>query len=228
MIALLDGDIVAYRCAAAAEKDSVEEAVVTTDKMMTNIINAVEAIEYKCFISGKDNFRKTIYPAYKENRKDTIRPTHLEACRQFLISEWNAVECHGAEADDYLGIHQDKEGKDGVYETVICSIDKDLLQIPGYHYNFVKQQYQEVSYLQGIKHFYKQMLIGDVADNIKGIKGIGAVGAGKFIDLLPSEFEMLLTVCNFYKDDPDKFQTNADCLWIWRKENEMFTDRKVR
>jgi len=138
-------------------------------------------------------------------------------CKAFLTTEYNAITTDGYEADDALGFNQTED-------SIICSIDKDLLMIPGHHWNFVKKEHREVSELDGIKAFYRQMLIGDSSDNIFGVKGIGKVKAAKLIDHLETEDEMFKLVVDLYSD-PERFIMNADCLWIWRKEKEHFTSR---
>jgi len=216
MTALIDGDIVCYRCAASAEQEPVEIALLRVDGLMRTILSSEK--DQISFLSGKDNFRYKINPEYKANRRDTPKPIHLQACRDFLISEYNAVVCDGYEADDALGFNQTED-------NVIYSIDKDLLMIPGHHFNFVKNEYKEVSELDGLRQFYRQMLIGDTADNIFGVKGIGKVGAGKLIDHLTTEEEMFEAVSKKY-DSSERFYQNADCLWIWQIENEKYTDRE--
>ncbi|MCI4437976.1 MAG: hypothetical protein JHC33_14305 [Ignisphaera sp.] len=220
MIALIDADIVAYRCSAACELEPEEMALLRTHEMMQNIIDEVGATEYRAFLSGPNNFRYKINPDYKANRKDKEKPKYLQACRDYLVREWNAEICDGYEADDALGMAQDKEGdEEGSYDTVICSIDKDLLMIPGFHYNFVKKEFLTVTYLEGMKHYFKQMLIGDPIDNIFGVKGIGKVKAAKLIDHLDNAGDMYLVVRNLY-DDRDRFNMNSDCLWIKQDMDE--------
>ena len=224
MIALIDSDIVAYRCASACELEPEEMALLRTHDMMQNIIDEVGATEYKAFLSGPNNFRYRINPDYKANRKDKEKPKYLQACRDYLVREWNAEICDGYEADDALGMDQDKEGnEEGSYATVICSIDKDLLMVPGFHYNFVKKEFLTISNLEGIKHYYKQMLIGDPIDNIFGVKGIGKVKAAKLIDHLDNAGDMYLVVRNLY-DDRDRFYMNSDCLWIKQDKDESDFD----
>jgi 5'-3' exonuclease len=63
------------------------------------------------------------------------------------------------------------------FPTVICSIDKDLHQIPGLHYNFVKKEWSQIEPWDGLKWFYQQLLIGDSTDGIKGCSGIGPVNS---------------------------------------------------
>lgn len=218
MIALVDGDIVAFRCAAACENESLEIALIRTYDMMQNILDETEADSYKCFLSGDNNFRYTVNPDYKAHRKDKLDPVHRQACKDFLISDWNAVVVDGYEADDALAMEQTDS-------TIICSIDKDLLQIPGKHYNFVKKEFSEVSEIEGLRNFYKQMLIGDAADHVFGVKGIGKVRAAKLIDHLETELEMYEQVQVYY-EDAVRFYMNADCLWLMRKEGETYSKRK--
>lgn len=216
---LIDGDIIAYRCAASAEQDPLEVATVRTDVMMRDILD--KESKYLVFLSGpkEENFRYNINPNYKANRIGVPKPRWLAACKDYLINEYHATISHGCEADDFLGINQTDD-------TVIYSIDKDLLMIPGAHFNFVKQEYQEVSELGGLKQFYRQMIIGDSSDNIFGIKGLGKVKAGKLIDPCETEEEMYNIVRNLYEDDINRFIMNADCLWIWRKLGETYSKRE--
>jgi DNA polymerase-1 len=227
MLALIDADIVAYRCAAVTKEEPENVAIFQTEEMIKRIIHETEADEFVSFLTGPDNFRYKINPEYKANRKDVEKPKHLQICREFILKYYNGVLCTGHEADDAMGIEQDKVGDgDGNYSTVICSIDKDMLMIPGLHYNFVKNEYTEISKLEGIKQLYRQMIIGDPTDNIFGVKGIGKVGAAKIIDHLCNEGDMYDTVMDLYDGDIDRFVMNANCLWIQRKPLEIFEERK--
>ena len=217
---LVDADIVCYRCAASAEAEPQEIAILRTDVLMRNILQHGEA--YLAFLSGpkETNFRYTINPDYKANRKDKVDPRHREACKAFLIQEYNAVVTTYGEGDDALGVHQTED-------TIIASIDKDLLMIPGHHWNFVKEEYKEVSELDGLKAFYRQMLVGDPSDGIRGVDGIGKVRAAKLIDHLETELEMVETVLVQYEDD-NRYTINAECLWIMRHEGETYSKRMDR
>ena len=169
MLALIDSDIVCYRCAASAEEDEEWIATARTDRLVEDILTGINAEEYKLFLSGKNNFRKEIYPEYKANRKQP-KPKHLEACRRYLLEHWEASLVDGYEADDALGMNQTPE-------TVICSLDKDLKMIPGVHYDFVKKELSVVTPEAAMRTFYTQLLTGDSGDNIKGCPGIGKVKA---------------------------------------------------
>lgn len=217
--ALIDADIVAYRNAAASEGDGLDIALIRVDKMMRDILEATKASTYKSFLSGDTNFRNEINPEYKANRKDIVRPQYLNQCKEYLVTEWNSRVTDGYEADDALGFNQTED-------TIICTIDKDLMMIPGKHYNFVKGEFADVTEIEGLKAFYRQMLVGDTSDNIRGVSGIGPVKAAKAVNHLQTEVEMFKQVQQYYEEDSDRFWMNADCLWIMRKEGERFTDRK--
>jgi len=212
MKALIDADIVAYRIACTCEEDDAQDFVFArVEDLVDSILVNTEASEYHLFLTGKDNFRYTIYPEYKAHRpKD--KPFWLEQIRQYLIATFNAEIINDQEADDALGINQTED-------TVICSIDKDLLMIPGRHYNFVKDEWTFQTEFDAVKHFYMQCLTGDRADNIKGIEGIGTKRADKLLDDCYTEDEMFNVVRDAYSND-EEFIMNARVLWIRRKPNE--------
>ena len=238
MQALIDADTPVFAVALVSE--DVDEALAKhrLDKTINDIIIGSGASEARLFVSGGDNFRKQICSSYKEHRKDKPIPKYREMLRQHLIKEWNAFECDGYEADDACGIYQTDD-------TIICGIDKDLLQIPGKHYQWpiIRQGkivrdalYHNISEEQGMRNFFTQMLTGDVADNIKGIHGIGIKRATEILKSSATEDEMYGTVRFYYSsclmtDMPEvekkRFNQNLDLLWIWRQFGETYTIRRL-
>ena len=220
MRALIDGDIVVYRGAASAEEDDVWIALARADQMIQDIIADTGSTSYNVYLTGTGNFRRDISASYKANRPDN-RPKHWEAVREFLITQHKAIMCNGYEADDEMGVQQDKE----TMSTVICSIDKDLLQIPGRHYNFVKKLHSVVSPENGLKFLYMQSLIGDRSDNIFGVAGIGPVKAEKALaELLPEEW---YDKCRELYNDDERFHLNMKLLYIWQKPNDSWEPPQV-
>ena len=228
MLALIDGDLVLYRCAASAENDSLDIAKARVNELLDQILEAISATEYRFFLSGKKNFRKQIYPEYKANRTQP-KPVHLSDLREWACEELNAeVTEHSLEADDYLGIYQDKtEGS-----TTICTLDKDLLMIPGNHYQWqfgtskwtkdAKRLYQ--SEIEGLRLFYEQCLKGDKADNVKGIAGLGDAKARKLLAGCTTEKEMLEVCLELYGHE-EEFLLNAQCLWILQGFDHYYLER---
>ncbi len=210
---LIDADLVAFRAAASAENEDLSISLYRADDMIRRILINTDTDNYRAFLTGNNNFRRVIDPQYKANRT-APKPRHLEETKEYLVTEWRAEVADGCEADDYLGINQTDD-------TIIASIDKDLRQIPGKHFNFVKEEFFEVTPLEGIRFFYKQTLIGDTSDNIFGIRGIGPVKAGKLIDSLEHEEEMYSTCRSLYKDD-SRFHLNCKLLWILREFDKLW------
>jgi len=218
MHVLIDADLVCYRCAASVGDGAEDIAHARCDTLVRELIHTTNSEYYTCFLTGQNNFRKQINPEYKANRKDTVPPQWLQSCRQFLVQEWNAVVSDGCEADDLLGITQTED-------SIIASLDKDLLMIPGNHYNWVNDEFTTTTPLDGLRCLYRQMLIGDRADNIFGVDGIGKVKAARIIDVLDDEQDMIETVFSLYKEDVERFIMNAQCLWILQQEGETWAHR---
>lgn len=221
-IALIDGDIVAYRCAAANENANLGLAVWQANQMLVRILEDINADDWKVYLSGENNFRYAIFPEYKANRRDQKKPQFLEGIRESLVLEWNATICDGYEADDALGM--ESASKDGV---VICSIDKDLLQLPGRHYNFVRREFKEIDAFSGAVQFYTQLLVGDPTDNIRGCPGIGKVKAERAFKGCTTERELYERTVDHYKAVyKDKWEKELDLcaqlLYIWRKDNDRW------
>ena len=140
MIALVDMDLVVYRSAASAENEELEIATYRTEELLDTILTKVGTAEYRAFLTGSNNFRKTIYPEYKANRTQP-KPKWLQECREFAIKNLGAeLAPDTLEADDALAIYQTDN-------TIICSLDKDLLQIEGKHFQWEIQG--ERFHLQG-------------------------------------------------------------------------------
>ena len=229
MIALIDGDIIAYRCAASCEPtknkpqlESRDDAINRLERLMQDVVHDTLASSYRCFLGGSNNFRKSIAPTYKANRT-TVIPTWLTDCKQYLVEHWNAELADNCEADDLLGITQTELASD---ESIICSIDKDLLQVPGWHYNFVKLEQQKVTEHQGWVNFFTQMILGDKSDNVMGYDGKARPVPPQFLipkltDLKHLEPEdMFVHVWDMYTDK-EQFKTNYKLLWIWRQIDDQ-------
>jgi 5'-3' exonuclease len=224
MIALLDSDIIAYRISFACKDDDLATALSTLDVYIADILllGVPEVTDFKLFLTGKGNFRKevAVTAEYKGNRKDIEKPHHLEAIRSFLIEHWGATVSIGQEADDDIAIAATTIGEEG---CVIVSLDKDLDQISGHHYNFVKKTKYYVDKPTAVLNFYKQILTGDTADNIVGIKGIGPAKAAKLLADCTDEKELYQACVDAYEGDINRVHENAQLLYLLRKENEKWT-----
>lgn len=220
MHALIDGDILIYRIGFTTEGLDFNLAAWRMSNLIEQILDSTKATSFQLYLTAsKDDtaFRKKIYPEYKQNRK-APRPEHYDELREFLVREWGAVTVSQIEADDAIGI-----AASSLEDFVIVSIDKDLLQIPGLHYNFVKQEFQTVTKEAGLRFFYQQCLTGDTADNVKGIPGVGPKKAEKILqaadelyddlDCGDKELNWFNAVRKEYDNDYE-FYINGSALWI--------------
>lgn len=204
MIALIDADIVTYRIGYTTEQDEEWVAAARVDELVFSIMEETQATSSKLFLTSTDhsNYRYQIYPEYKANRKQP-KPKHYQFIRDYFVSQYNAEVVYGEEADDALGYSQ-TEG------SVICSIDKDLLMIPGKHYNFVKKEFYTITPQQGLYNFYWQLLNGDTGDNIPGCPGIGPKKIEKLIHSDMYETELFDTCVFTYKAQYEKRKIKAN------------------
>lgn len=225
-IVLVDGDVFVYRAAWACNTDPTNEALDVLEGILAAAVEAVlgyyDKKKVKVFLTGKGNFRYKYLSDYKGNRTDPPKPVHIADLRQRLIDKHDAIVSEDEEADDLIGINATSYANRG-YEVTVVSIDKDMLQIPCWHFNPVKEEWSKVSYVEGLRSFYKQLLTGDRVDNIKGVDGIGPVKAGQAIDNLTTETEMLDTVLKLYDGDLDRLTRTGIGLWLRREPNEIWS-----
>ena len=229
MQALIDGDLIAYRCAASAEGEEREIALLRTDKLMRQLLEETQADSFKAFLTGTTNFRKEIDPLYKANRTQPP-PKWLQQCREYLVTEWKAEVADNCEADDLLGINQTEE-------TMIVSLDKDLLMIPGKHYRWgisgtvngktwIKEaEFLEVTPDDGLRSYFVSTLVGDKSDNIIGVDGLGPVKAKRALEGEDTEQGMFDRCRSLYNDDC-RFLRNLQLLWIWQEDNDIYTPER--
>lgn len=197
---VIDADFIVYKIAHAHEDSGsaawVKAATLDYLKLLTEqvkyTLKEINKVTVVISCSSSDNFRlkvATIKP-YKANRV-AARPKHYQLVREVLQSLPNAVVSVNEEADDVCAdlMYKDYE------HSVLVAVDKDLRQVPGWHFEpgdkrpiyFVDPKVMGVLQLEkqtgdktslfctGEMFHYAQMLLGDVADNIPGIKGWGAV-----------------------------------------------------
>ena len=261
MRALIDGDIVVYKCGFAAQHryyaiyaEAVEEgsfiasfrykkeadewmksfpnekfvvkdflnieplshALHNVNELINRIKADVQTQDINVFISGEDSFRKNIYPEYKANRDPTHKPFWLKEIKTFLENQYKAIVTEeGKEADDYLGIYQTDS-------TCICTIDKDLNMIPGWHYHLDTRQIYHVGTLQALRTFYKQILTGDPVDNIPGLYSLRGIKCTRkimsLIDKMNTAEEMEAYCRGLYKNNT-QFDLNKQLIRILTNEN---------
>ena len=225
---LVDGDIVAYRAAFSTQDMFPQDAESKVDELMDYILGETlmfpDPNDYKVFLTGSGNFRYDIAKSfpYKGNRSGVEKPIHLSVTRERLVSKWGAIVSEGEEADDLIAIAATNYGPD----TVVASVDKDMLQIPCRHFNFTTNVWTTVTEFDGLRSFYKQILTGDRADNIVGLYRVGPVKAEKILQDYDTEDELWDAVLKAYDGDLDRAVENARLLWLRRKEGQIWEPPK--
>lgn len=215
-VAIVDGDIVCYSCAWVANKaDHYSAALGAVKEMLLNMIDNLSLDDMQIYLTGKTSFRKLIDPEYKKHRKDLEKPKYINEVYNYLTDKWNAQWAEdGLEADDSLGIELTKNP-----DYICCTSDKDLNQIPGWHYNWSKYKIYEVTPLEGKKALWLQMLTGDRGDNVTGIKGIGPVKAEKILGIdSVNYFDLVQSIYTEYGRETD-FVKNYKLLKILQYSN---------
>ena len=219
--ALIDGDVFVYRAAFACDEEVESEALLAFDSLVTLALLESKCFEYQMFLTGSGNFRYNyaITAPYKGNRKNSKPPTHKDAIRAHAIKTWEAIVSEGEEADDTIAIAATKLGP--LHHTII-SIDKDFLQVPGVNYNPVRKEETYINELSGIFFFYQQILMGDAADNIIGVKGIGPAKSSTILTGSQNEAELYNRCLQEYNGNKDRVIENARLLWLRREEGQIW------
>jgi 5'-3' exonuclease len=219
MTALIDADSIIY-IVAWKNKDTEDPQLVKhqVNEFMTDLIKFTGADSYLGVFSPKKTFRNSITDDYKANRPPSPdwvvkwKKTIMDYC----IEEYGFVIAEDHEADDVLSIMQGGE-------VIHCHIDKDLYQIPGYHYDYRKQsaenfnpeEYKKfVTPQDAMRNFWKQVLVGDTSDNVKGAWKIGPVKAEKILSEVNVTDPFKLELLDWY-DDAYKFVTKE----AFKKQN---------
>ena len=140
-------------------------------------MQAVDATECQLFFTPKVTFRHEIATTrgYKENRVSN-RPLYEKEIKEYLNKNYDCHVVEGLEADDLMGMGQ-------TTNTAIASSDKDLLMIPGEHYNWSGEGthfFQDE--IGADDRFFVQLIAGDSTDNIQGISGVGEAKATKLVE----------------------------------------------
>lgn len=233
----VDGDILLYSIAFAAKDDPLPYACKSMRSACEDIMYKLGASGIDIYLTGGGNYRMEYgdeeYP-YKGTRK-AEKPAHFYGLKEYMIETLGAVLIEDQEADDQLGIDAVQKG------SGIATLDKDLNCIPGWHYNWRKDTVYLVSPEDADRFFYTQLLTGDATDNIPGLfKRLGrkvTAAIKEPLEEMDTPEEMYAYVRQVYSDAYDKvgmclddkeevidgwLLKQARCLWIRRKEEEMW------
>jgi 5'-3' exonuclease len=218
--ALIDADSIVFIAHWDSDNKSYDkplEAIKQSiDSLVSSILINTKASKYLGYVGyTRAQFRYDAYPDYKANRKDREPLPFYKEAKQHMVDHWGFIPLHGIEADDVVNMVRTKFDN-----SFICAIDKDLLQLEGTHYNYKTNEWVSTSKQEANLFFWQSMIIGDSADNVKGLEGKGKAFATKLLmDIDDVEslryivFEEYIIQYGEYKGI-EKFYQNYKCLKI--------------
>ena len=206
---LIDGDVFVFRCAYNAQEQvdwgnglisswvNTFQAQANLKRTLNTLKETLNADDMIIALSSPISFRKTLEPTYKENRLFREPLLAYKTLRNYIKASYTAQELSGLEGDDVLGIlATSPEQKD----AIIVSLDKDLQQIPGKHYNIDKSDRGIIGITnhQATLFFYTQVLTGDTTDGYSGCPGVGPKSAAKILEGATTHFEAWQRIVQAY------------------------------
>ena len=185
-----------------------------------------------CFDKGGSQARNELFPEYKANRDET--PDGIKIAVPYIQKILTAMHIpimvkEGFEADDVIGTLAKKAEKEG-YQTFMVTPDKDFAQLvsdnifmyrPVFGGGYetwgipeVQKKFEVTDPLQVIDYLG---MMGDSADNIPGLPGVGDKTAKKFISQFGSMEGLLASTDQLKGKMKEKIEANKD-LGILSKE----------
>lgn len=194
MFLALDTDIFLYRCTSAAEREvdwgddvwslwsDLSEAKQAFHEQVKRLGEKLGVDNVVCALSDSGlNYRKTVDPTYKSNRKGTRKPVGYMAMKEWVGTQYNTIMKPGLEGDDCLGLLATRPGND----CIMVSDDKDLKTIPGRLYRPQADEMLTITEDDADRFFLTQVCVGDPTDGYKGIPGIGPKRAEAILGTRP-------------------------------------------
>jgi DNA polymerase-1 len=196
-----------------------------------------------CFDKDGSKERKEMYEEYKANRDET--PTVIKDSIPIIqdilhAMEIPVIEISGMEADDIIGTLAKQAEKEG-YEVHMVTPDKDFAQLvsenifmqrPARMGNGVeKWGIPEVQKKFGVERPEQVIdflgMMGDSADNIPGLPGVGEKTAKKFLAQFGSMEALLDNTDQLKGKMKEKIEDNAELGRLSKKLATIFTDCDV-
>lgn len=195
-VLLLDADIFCFQIASAVEKEidwgddlwtlhsDLSDARERLDATVDSLKAELEAEEViLCFTDG-ENFRKSVLPTYKDNRKNTRKPVAYKALVDYAKEAYPTYTRPTLEADDVMGILATWPAFRPGKRKIIVSEDKDMKTIAGaWLYNPAKDHAPHLTSPQDAERYHlEQTLTGDTTDGYSGCPGVGPEAAREILD----------------------------------------------
>ena len=235
-IALIDGDMVAYRAAFLAEtevkwNDQYWTLHSDPSKMQVEAVRHVEELmdhsncdSVELSFSSKTNFRRELNPLYKSNRKDKRKPLGLGELRDWMTKEWKTHTIKDLEADDVIGILASAPNNN----YIAVSGDKDFKTIPCKFYDYTRSQFHDITPEEANFTHLCQTLAGDPTDGYAGLKGFGMITAKKYLDKHGATWKSVVTAYEDKGSNKTEALLNARMAYILRHGDYDHTKQKIK
>lgn len=189
-VALIDGDIVAYRAATAIQRSiewedgekrtyaSPEQAIEVASSLIDEWSSKIKADRTIICMGHARNFRRTLVPSYKSQRP-VEKPLVFAKLVEHLRATYECRQIPLLEADDVMGIMGTSVKLDN---PIVVTIDKDLAGVPCTLFNPMKDRApRRISEADANYWWMLQTLMGDRVDGYAGIPGVGPKTAEKIL-----------------------------------------------
>ncbi len=221
---LIDGDMLVYRVGFACDEESEKVAIQTMANYISELISDLSEHydNHKLYLTGSSNFRNEVAVSqpYKGGRPSR-KPVHKDLLREYMLDAWKAELSDNMEADDCIAI----KSTELEHKSIICSLDKDFLQIPTKIYDYTKKIMKEVDERSATEWLYRQALMGDRVDNIAGVNGIGPKKAEKALEDWTTERELYERCLKLYEDNElnaDRLYESLQLLYLLRSADDKY------
>ena len=213
-----------YRVGFACDEEPERIAIQTMSNYISEIISDLSEYytDHQLYLTGSSNFRTEVAVSqpYKGSRP-ARKPVHKDLLREYMLDTWKAELSDNMEADDCIAI----KSTELEHKSIICSLDKDFLQIPTKIYDYTKKIMKEVDERSATEWLYRQALMGDRVDNIPGIHGVGPKKAEKALADWETERELYERCLKLYEEnelDADRLYESLQLLYLLRSTDDRY------
>lgn len=221
---LIDGDMLVYRVGFACDEEPERIAIQTMSNYISEIISDLSEhyTEHQVYLTGSSNFRTEVAVSqpYKGSRP-ARKPVHKDLLREYMLDAWKAELSDNMEADDCIAM----KSTELEHKSIICSLDKDFLQIPTKIYDYTKKIMKDIDERFATEWLYRQALMGDRVDNIPGIHGVGPKKAEKALADWETERELYERCLKLYEEnelDADRLYESLQLLYLLRSADDRY------